>query len=140
MPITPFSKRSAWIAASLLAASFLAAGCSSAPPAQVGVVRGQAVDGSGNVLPGITVSLRTPDGKLFQTVTTAEDGSYNFPAVPVGNYQLVSTFGGYTTPSPVDVKVTPSGLAMPPRLVLASPDQGEGGGPPSLEIITPTPR
>jgi carboxypeptidase family protein len=101
--------------------SVLAAACSSAPPAQLGVVRGVAVDSYGNVLPGITVSLQAPDGKLVQTVTTGEDGGYNFPAVPVGQYQVLSTFAGYTTPKPLDAKVTPSGLAYLPRLVLVPP-------------------
>ena len=110
--------RSGWLAAACIA---LAAACSSAPPAQLGVVRGVAVDTDGNALPGITVSLQAADGKLVQTVTTGEDGSYNFPAVPVGNYQVLSTFAGYTTPSPLDATVTPSGLAYLPKLVLASP-------------------
>jgi len=120
--------------------SALAWACSSAPPEQLGVVRGLAVDSNGNALPGITVTLQTPDGKLVQTVTTGADGGYNFPAVPVGQYQVLSTFGGYTTPSPLEAKVTPSGLAYLPKLVLVSPDQAGTGGPPTLEIITPTPR
>ena len=96
--------------------------CASAPaPSQVGVVRGIAVDMSGNALPGIVVSLRTADGKVVQSVTTGAGGDYEFPDVPVGQYQVFCEFGGYTTPEPVAVKVTPSGLAMPPRLVLRSP-------------------
>lgn len=91
------------------------------PPAQVGVVRGFAVDMNGNGLPGIVVSIRTAEGKLFTSVTTGEGGSYEFPAVPVGQYDVFSEFAGYTTVSPIPVKVTPSGLAMPPRLVLRSP-------------------
>lgn len=106
----------------IVAAVLFVAGCSSAPPpAQVGVVRGIAVDTDGTPLPGITVSLSDSSGKLVQTVTTGPDGAYEFPAVPIGQYQILSTFGGYTTPTPVNVKVTPSGLAMPPRLVLAPP-------------------
>lgn len=117
--MAPMQNRlTAWLTWIVLAA---AAACSSAPPAQLGVVRGVAVDSDGNVLPGITVSLQAPDGKLVQTVTTGEDGSYDFPAVPVGQYQVLSTFAGYTTPKPLDAKVTPSGLAYLPKLVLVSP-------------------
>lgn len=112
------NRLTAWLTWTVLAA---AAACSSAPPAQLGVVRGVAVDSDGNPLPGITVSLQAPDGKLVQTVTTEQDGSYNFPAVPVGQYQVLSTFAGYTTPKPLDAKVTPSGLAYLPKLVLVSP-------------------
>jgi Carboxypeptidase regulatory-like domain len=106
----------------------LVSSCASAPPpAQVGVVRGVAVDTNGNALPGIVVSLRAADGKLFQSVTTGEGGAYEFPAVPIGQYEVFSEFAGYTTTSPVPVKVTPSGLAMPPNLVLRSP--GDPGDP-----------
>lgn len=98
------------------------AACSSAPAStQVGVVRGVAVSSAGSTLPGIVVSLRTADGKVLQSVTTGEGGTYEFPDVPVGQYQIFSEFGGYTTPQPLAVTVTPSGLAMPPRLVLRSP-------------------
>ena len=78
------------------------------------MVRGVAVDTNGNGLPGIVVSIRTAEGKLFTSVTTGEGGAYEFPAVPVGQYEVFSEFAGYTTVSPVPVKVTPSGLAMPP--------------------------
>lgn len=111
-----------------LALCGLLVGCaSSAPPAQIGVVRGVVVDTSGNVLPGIVVSLRAADGKVYQSVTTGDGGAYEFPAVPVGQYQVFSEFAGYTTTAPVPVKVTPSGLAMPPRLVLQEP--GDPGAP-----------
>jgi hypothetical protein len=96
--------------------------CASAPAAtQVGVVRGIAVDLSGTALPGIVVSLRTADGKVLQSVTTDQGGAYEFPDVPVGRYQVFSEFAGYSTPQPIAVNVTPSGLALPPRLVLRSP-------------------
>src|SRR5262245_9225878 len=108
IPAVPFCL---WIAA-----------CASAnAPSQVGVVRGIAGDRSGNALPGIVVSLRASDGKVLQSVTTGADGTYQFPDVPVGQYQIFSEFGGYTTPQPIAVNVTPSGLAMPPRLVLRAP-------------------
>ena len=99
-----------------------AAACASAPPAaQVGVVRGQVFDTFGTPLPGIVVSLRASDGKTVQSVTTEEGGAYEFPDVPVGEYQIFSEFSGYTTVDAIPVKVTPSGLAMPPRLVLQPP-------------------
>jgi hypothetical protein len=105
------------------------AGCASAPPAQVGVVRGMAVDTFGGPLPGIVVSLRAPDGKVFQSVTTGEGGAYEFPGVPVGQYEVFSEFAGYTTVQPIAVKVTPSGLAMPPKLVLQPPQDPGAAGP-----------
>jgi hypothetical protein len=98
------------------------AACASAPPPSVGAVRGFAVDQDGDALPGITVTLQSLEGKAVDTVTTGPDGAYEFPAVPVGQYRVVSLFAGYSTPTPLEVKVTPAGLAVLPRLVLASPD------------------
>jgi hypothetical protein len=102
----------------------LLAACSSAPSssAQVGVIRGVVVDTYGGPLPGIVVSLRTPGAtKAFQSVTTGDGGAYEFPDVPVGQYEVFSEFAGYTTVQPIPVKVTPSGLATPPKLVLQTP-------------------
>jgi len=99
--------------------------CASQVPVEVGSVRGRAVDGRGNGLPGITVTLESQDGKALQTVTTSEDGSYSFPAAPVGQYRILSVFAGYSTPKPLEVTVSPGGLALPPPLVLASPGSGE---------------
>jgi Carboxypeptidase regulatory-like domain len=109
----------------------LVAACSSAPssPAQVGVIRGVAVDTYGGPLPGIVVSLRASDGKVFQSVTTGDGGAYEFPAVPVGQYEVFSEFAGYKTVQPVTVKVTPSGLATPPKLVLQTPQDPGAAGP-----------
>jgi hypothetical protein len=113
-----------------LGLAVLLAGCASAPPpAQVGVVRGTVFDTFGNPLPGIVVSIRTADGKVFQSVTTGEGGAYEFPAVPVGEYQIFSEFSGYTTVDAIPVKVTPSGLATPPRLVLQPPGDPDAPTP-----------
>jgi len=107
--------------AGVLLAGGLALACASPAPVEVGSVRGRAVDEGGNPLPGITVTIQGADGKPVQTVTTTHDGSYVFPAAPVGQYQLVSVFAGFSTPKPLDVTVSPGGLALPPPLVLASP-------------------
>jgi hypothetical protein len=69
------------------------------------------------------------EGKVFQSVTTGEGGAYEFPAVPVGEYQIFSEFSGYTTVDAIPVKVTPSGLAMPPRLVLQPPGDPDAPSP-----------
>src|SRR5262245_62736485 len=91
------------------------AACSSAPaPSQVGVVRGIAVDRSGNALPGIVVSLRASDGKVLQSVTTGADGTYQFPDVPVGQYQSFSEVGGDTGTQPSAVTLHPARLASAP--------------------------
>ncbi len=105
-----------------LALLVVAAACASQGPGNVGSIRGRAVDENGNALPGITVTLQGLDGKAVETVTTGDGGAFTFPSIVVGQYRLLCEFAGYTTPKPLDVTVSPGGLAMPPPLVLDSPD------------------
>lgn len=52
----------------------------------VGTVR----DANGAVVPGATVTLRDPakNNNVVRTVTTNEDGEYNFPAIDVSTYDI----------------------------------------------------
>ena len=46
-------------------------------------------------LPGVSVQLRSSDGKTVQTATTRSDGTFDFPKVPAGSYETAigaSTF------------------------------------------------
>jgi hypothetical protein len=104
----------------------LALSCASTA-VQTGSVRGIAVDGSGNRLPGITVSLQTEQGKLVQTVLTGADGSYSVQDVPVGKYVLTTTFGGFTAPKPLPAIVIAGAMVNLPPLVLVPP--GDPGSP-----------
>jgi hypothetical protein len=97
----PFGK--SWFALSLGVCLSLA--CGSSAPVPTGSVGGIAVDGSGNVLPGITVSLQSEAGKTVQTVITSEDGSYSFQEVSAGRYRVLTLFAGFSTPKPLDVTV-----------------------------------
>src|SRR5205807_3240694 len=63
--------------------------------ASTGSVRGSVSDPSGGVLSGATVTLvEVHTGALQETKTDAA-GSYNFPIVPVGSYQLQITMVGF---------------------------------------------
>jgi len=97
-------------------------GCASKAAVEVGSVRGRAVDEDGRGLPGITVTLQSEAGKAIQTVTTSEDGSYVFPAAPVGRYRVVTLFAGFVATKPLEVTVSPGGLALLQPLVLAPPN------------------
>ena len=102
----------------------LACASTSAP---TGSVRGTAVDGGGNPLPGITVSLQTQEGKLVQTVLTGADGSYSVQDVPEGKYVLTTTFAGFTAPRPLPAIVIAGAMVNLPPLVLVPP--GDPGTP-----------
>ncbi len=94
---------------------------------QTGSVRGVAIDGNGNRLPGITVSLQTEEGRLVQTVLTGADGSYSVQDVPVGKYVLITTFSGFTAPKPLPAVVIAGAMVNLPPLILVPP--GDPGNP-----------
>jgi Carboxypeptidase regulatory-like domain len=113
----------------------LALACASKAPGPTGTVSGVAVDRSGHGLPGITVTIQTDSGKVVDTVVTASDGSYLFPSVPPGRYQVLTLLSGFTTPSPLGAFVTSGqSTTLPPLLILAP-----GLGSSSIELVTPTP-
>lgn len=78
----------------------------SAGSAQIGtgVVRGQVVDGSGAVLPGVTLVATGADGRVRATVVTDEVGRYLFPALPEGPTKLTFELAGFDTAS-IDIVV-----------------------------------
>ncbi|HKD17742.1 MAG TPA: carboxypeptidase regulatory-like domain-containing protein [Thermoanaerobaculia bacterium] len=116
----------------VIAAGFACASKPSVPP---GTVAGVAVGRAGHGLPGITVTIQTDAGKVIDTVVTAADGSYMFPSVPPGRYQVLTLLRGFTTPNPLSAfVVSGQSTQMPPLLVLA-PGLDSG----SVELVTPTP-
>src|ERR1041385_3581232 len=51
-------------------------------------ILGTVKDSSGAVIPGVGVTLTNTNTALTRTGTSSEDGSYRFPALPVGHYRL----------------------------------------------------
>src|SRR5438093_4856559 len=62
-----------------------------------GEIIGKIVDESGSVLPGVTVTLRGAGVAGAPTVVTSETGTYRFPVLPPGTYDLEYTLAGFTT-------------------------------------------
>jgi Carboxypeptidase regulatory-like domain len=115
--------RALWTLGLTLAALMtLPLGCASNSDTSTGGLAGIAVDNSGNILPGITVSLRSGAGKLVQTVLTGADGAYSFQDVPAGQYQVITTFQGFTAPTPLNATVLAGVMTQLPKLVLLPPD------------------
>jgi hypothetical protein len=102
----------------------LLAGCASGTSAgPTGSVRGVAVDdASGHGLPGITVTIQTVAGKVVDTVVTDPDGSYEFPTVPPGQYEIVTYFQGFKALAPLSVSVAAGYPSQAAPLRLISPD------------------
>ena len=60
-----------------------------------GEIFGKATDGTGAILPGVTVTLSGP--ALIQPIVavTAESGGYRFPSVPIGTYTVTFDLTGF---------------------------------------------
>lgn len=62
-----------------------------------GAILGTVVDQSGANLKGATVTVKDLDRGTVLTARTNEDGVYDFPRVPVGNYEVTVTAPGFQT-------------------------------------------
>src|SRR5215475_4777667 len=60
-----------------------------------GSITGRITDPTGAALPGTSVSLKNVETNIVATVTTNEDGSYNFPLQQPGKYQLAIVRQGF---------------------------------------------
>src|SRR5215831_12183522 len=72
-----------------------------------GAIEGTIKDESGSVLPGVTVTIASPQlqvGKLAQASDSA--GSYRFVDLPAGTYQLKAELTGFSTSVRDDLRLT----------------------------------
>ena len=63
--------------------------------ATTGSLNGRVVDASGAVLPGVTVTAKSPALQGARTTVTNEEGAYRLPGVPPGVYALQYELGGF---------------------------------------------
>ncbi len=81
-----------------------------------GRIGGTVVDSTGAVVPGASVECKNNQTGLSRTVETNQDGIFEFPDLPIGEYQLAVTKQGFQTEKrqqvplvtgqTVDIKVT----------------------------------
>ena len=73
--------------------------CATVSQAQVttGTIAGTVSDSSGAVLPGAKIEILNEGTGAVRTVTTAADGHYSAPSLPVGNYKLTVGMAGFQT-------------------------------------------
>jgi hypothetical protein len=60
-------------------------------------VNGRVVDAQGGVLPGVTVTVKSPSTSYERTVTTNEAGLFSLPLLPPGEYDLTLELPGFNT-------------------------------------------
>src|SRR5262245_38333811 len=136
-PDMPVSRRSATIVFALLLAVSLSAAD--------GVIRGEVTDASGGVLPGVTVTATTTDGRVVGTAVTDGVGRYAIKALPIGAITLTFQLDGFDSAT-VSVNVTPGVEArVVERLRLAQVTENvvvvaEAPEPPSPYVPTPRPQ
>jgi hypothetical protein len=75
--------------------------------AQVGSVAGIVRDGSGAVMPGVTVEVTSPALiEKVRTTTTDDSGRYQISALPVGTYTITFGLQGFTTVKRENIELT----------------------------------
>jgi hypothetical protein len=62
-----------------------------------GTILGTVTDSSGAAIAGATVTVKNTGTGLTRTVSTAEDGSYAVPELPIGSYSVTVTNAGFKT-------------------------------------------
>jgi protocatechuate 3,4-dioxygenase beta subunit len=62
---------------------------------QRGTIEGTVKDASGAVLPGVTVEAKTTTG-VVQSTTTDASGSFRFPSLPPGNYEVSANLASFS--------------------------------------------
>ena len=58
-------------------------------------MNGRVTDGSGGVLPGVTVTATQTDTGATRTVVTDDSGAYVLPNLPTGPYRLEAMLSGF---------------------------------------------
>ncbi len=76
-----------------------------------GVIRGVVTDSSGAVLPGVTLTLRGRAVPGTPTTVSNETGSYRFPNLPPGSYEVTAELSGFTTSAQTGIQVSLGGTA-----------------------------
>jgi hypothetical protein len=61
----------------------------------VGTILGTVKDATGAVVPGATVMITNSDTQVSRTLTTAADGTYRAPELPVGHYLVKAEHEGF---------------------------------------------
>jgi len=71
-----------------------------------GAIVGKAVDTENEPLPGVTITLSSPNLMGARTFITTETGEYRFPALPPGMYTVKAELQGFKTIVRENVRVT----------------------------------
>ncbi len=114
--------------------------CTMAAEPGSGRAHGAVVDESGGVLPGVTVSAVSDDGRVLATAVTDRVGQYAFETLPEGSVHLTFQLEGFSTGSG-DVTIGPDrdATVAPHRLLLAARTENVTvqGNAPVVAVVPP---
>src|SRR4051794_30996361 len=71
---------------------------------QRGSIEGLVKDSSGAVLPGVTVEAKSPGSGVLSSVSN-ENGTFRFPSVLPGTYEVSANLAGFKPAKVADVEV-----------------------------------
>jgi hypothetical protein len=92
--------------------------------AVTGQIRGVVMDGSGGLLPNVTITAKSTALMNSRKTTTGEAGGYLFDSLPSGSYELTFTVSGFKTEVQSNITITPGFTAtISPQLQIGSTDQ-----------------
>src|SRR5437870_10639838 len=66
---------------------------------------GTVVDAQGGVLPGVTVTVTSPQLQGANTTVTDANGQFRFPALPPGAYQVKAELAGFKPAEQANVRI-----------------------------------
>ena len=81
----------------LAAAAVLLLATAAGAQSQTGQIFGKAVDTSGGVMPGVTVTATSPALLQPLVAVTSETGTYQFSQIPIGTYTVTFELSGFRT-------------------------------------------
>ena len=73
---------------------------------QTGEIFGKVTDASGGVLPGVTVTLTGPSMLQPEVAVTSTTGTYQFPRIDIGVYNVKFEMTGFKTVVNEGIRVT----------------------------------
>lgn len=104
---------------------------------RVYVVEGDVVDEDGQPVPDAEVTVNDPDGTEVASTTTDDQGHYEIPGVPAGEYELEIDPPDPLATTTVDIEVPVGPDGVPPVTVLPEGEQlpDVGGAPLGLLVL-----